>query len=101
MADQYPVLVLKLNGGDALDMGCNACGHWWPLDDPEEFMRVANVGTCPRCKSFKIEARYMEASACPGCGEINAELDRSGPLKGACSRRCMLTAEYAATLKEG
>jgi hypothetical protein len=62
----YPILVERLAGETVLDMGCNACGHWWRTNDPEEFML----------------STMLEVS-------------------GACSRRCMLVAEYAAQLQKG
>jgi hypothetical protein len=93
----YPILVERLAGETVLDMGCNACGHWWRTNDPEEFMLLTNVGCCPRCESFSTHPRYDVGVRCPGCGELSTMLEVSG----ACSRRCMLVAEYAAQLQKG
>lgn len=97
--NSYPILVEKFPPGTTTDLGCNDCGHWWHLSDPHEFMEYHEIGTCPRCKSFQIDARYEEGDKCPGCGKLSLELDHKGALKGACSRRCALQAEYAASLK--
>jgi hypothetical protein len=96
---EYPILVERFPRGSSLDLGCCDCGHWWHERDPDRWMMKLDSGDCPRCGSFDITSRYEEADKCPGCGKLSQELDKRGPLKGACSRVCMLQAEYAEQLK--
>lgn len=63
------------------------CGYAEPM-----YMDDAH---CRHCGNG-LEWKYAEGDACRGCGKLDFSHPRE--LKGCCSRRCLLQAEYAAAL---
>jgi hypothetical protein len=98
--DTYPILIERFGkGGESLHVGCNTCGKWWEEKDPDAAIANVDSGHCPHCESWNTYWRFEEASRCPGCGTLSLELDPRGALGGACSRKCQLQVEYAASLR--
>lgn len=103
-ADGFPIPVERLDEHTARLLACNVCGRCRPATTDEIGMSDA-LGFCPdRCGGW-LEWAYEEADKCPGCGKLGwfrvaLRSTDVEPLNGACSRVCMLQAEYAASLKE-
>jgi hypothetical protein len=112
-----PVLVERYSGEQAMTIICERC-HTEAVLDPDELLNEG-LYECPadtelsrrasaekRCRGHAI-MKYEEADKCKGCGKLGF-YESAGPssnyyapqMVGCCSRRCMLVAEYAATLAE-
>lgn len=101
----YPILVARWTGDQALTIVCERC-HTEAVIDPDD-IRSEDLYECPadavRRRRASITARcggsasmkYVEGEQCASCGT----LDYSMPVDGCCSRRCALQAEYAQSLK--
>lgn len=91
---RYPLPVERYTGQQSLTIICESCGAQ-EVVGPDD---VHNDGlyNCPVDCGGVAVFKYAEADRCPGCGELGW-YDHN-VLKGACSRRCMLQAEYAATI---
>lgn len=101
----YPILVERWTGAQALTIVCERCHAERVIDADEisnediyecpgdwELGRTAS--TAKRCRGSAC-MKYMEGERCRGCGGMAFEQ----PVDGCCSRKCQLQAEYAATLK--
>ena len=105
---EYPILVAweDFKGAKASTLGCARCGFTRQATE-DEIGLSDGLPPCPACCDPKatdvrewpfLTWKYEAADRCPGCGTLGFYDSRS-PLKGSCSRRCMLQAEYAASLK--
>jgi hypothetical protein len=103
---RYPILVERFSGKQALVIVCESCHTEAVLVADEllneglyecpantELARTASTAT--RCPGYAC-MKYDEAERCGGCGRLGFYDDK---LAGCCSRKCMLQAEYAATLR--
>lgn len=96
-SEEWPVLVEHYEGHQALTIICEACYA-------EEIIHASDLlndglYSCPRrCGGYAFH-KYEEADACRSCKTLSHDIDPSGPLKGCCSRVCLLQAEYAESLK--
>jgi hypothetical protein len=93
-ADGFPAPVERFGKDEATLLACGRCGAARQAD-PDELGMIDGLGVCPEECGGWMEWAYQEADKCPGCGALGWFADE---LDGACSRRCMLQAEYAKTL---
>ena len=97
---KYPILVERFEGRHASPVVCERCHaefDWNPEEgDPYDLCVTHGNKTLGECGG-QIVFKYHWAEKCGGCGK----LDYSMPLRNpaACSRKCQLQAEYAASLK--
>jgi hypothetical protein len=92
----YPILVERYDAKHPADMAiCVGCKRERKMD-PADGDPYDMCLTCRVCGDG-IMWKYNEADKCPGCGTLG--FWDHDVLKGACSRKCMLQAEYAASLK--
>lgn len=102
----YPILVERFQGRQSLTIVCERChservitaddilNEGW-YECPADTERGRTASTEPRCMGTAV-MKYDEGDKCPGCGALGFYED---VLKGACSRKCMFVAEYAASLE--
>ncbi len=93
---RYPIKVSYDDKTIALDLAtCEACKTERTLDPADG----CPYDRCLRCEcGGQIVWKYDPVDACPSCGKLGYEACSVG---GACSRKCQLQAEYAASLKAG
>lgn len=103
MSTKYPILVPDWDEKHPADLAiCERCEHefvWDPSEgDPYDL--------CARCGQVdstrpggvcagQIVFKFNMVDSCPGCGKLGYDAQK---VDGACSRRCALQAEYAASL---
>lgn len=94
----FPILVERLSPKQAAALGCASCGAERQATERE----CLEFYIPPGCTSCGMEAvmdwKYMEGEKCKGCGKLGF-WSNNGPLKGVCSRKCQLQAEYAEELR--
>lgn len=103
---RYPILVERYSSAKAMTIICERC-YAEAVLDPDELLNEG-LYECPadtelsrrastekRCRGHAI-MKYEEADRCKGCGRLG--FYRAEVNAACCSRRCMLVAEYAATL---
>lgn len=90
---EYPILVERLTGDQALVVACSACDHEFKIG-PEDIRNDENYG-CSKCGAVATY-KYEEADKCPNCRKLGHWL----PIDqyGTCSRACSLQWEYALSL---
>lgn len=92
---EYPILVETYDTQHPADTAvCEDC-HAEHTCDPEAGDPYALCLGCGACGG-RIVFKYLWADRCPGCKRLGWYSNKE--LQGCCSRRCMLVAEYAATL---
>lgn len=102
---EYPILVERYRGNQALTIVCERCGAEDVINPDkilnEDFYECPadaelgrRVSTAPRCRG-SAAMKYVEADRCPGCRRLGFWEG----LDGCCSRRCQLQAEYARSLE--
>jgi hypothetical protein len=102
----YPIVVSRFTPKQALTIVCERCGAEETLE-PDELLNEGlyecpadtelgrRASTAPRCRGSAV-MKYEEGDTCPSCGRLGF-WDRA--LNRCCSRKCMLQAEYAESLK--
>jgi hypothetical protein len=93
----YPILVEKFTGKPSMTIVCERC-HAEDVIDADDLLNEG-LYECPRSHVVCVGTavmKYEEADRCAGCGVLG--FYDYAELKGCCSRRCMLQAEYAAGL---
>lgn len=95
-----PVPVDVFKGEVCTTLACEKCG-WIRQATEDEIGLTDGLGVCEDdgCTGFLTWA-YQDGDECPNCGKLGwfSSLGQD-QLNGACSRPCMLQAEYAAKLK--
>lgn len=88
----YPILVRRYTGTEALTIICEACGEEEVIGADD----LLNEGlyACSECGGSAIH-KYDAADACPNCGKLGYY---EQTLDGCCSRVCQLQAEYKESL---
>ena len=90
----YPILVERYDAKHPADLAVclGKCGREWIYDpsegDPHDLCLECACGGA-------IDFKYLAADKCGGCGSLGFY----PKLNGCCSRKCMLQAEYAASLE--
>lgn len=105
---RYPILVERWVGMQPLTIVCERCHSERVINAdeisnediyecPRDWELSRRAPTAERCRGWAV-MKYMQADRCRGCGTLGFWDDK---LDACCSRRCMLQAEYAASLKGG
>lgn len=91
----YPILVERLKGDQALRIVCYEGCKWEMNITPEQIRNEQNY-LCPQCRGW-AGYKYEEADhKCPNCGKLGFFPDS---VKPCCSRVCVLQQEWAQTLE--
>lgn len=92
----YPILVENLVGDKALTIVCEGC-HAEDVITDDDILSDGYYRCPKRCGSGHAVYKYEFGQKCKGCGRMDFSMPDS--LAGCCSRKCMLQAEYAETLR--
>jgi hypothetical protein len=94
---RYPILVDQWSELHPSDLAvCEKCDKTMRVDPAEgdPYDRCLKHRAC----GGQIVMKYDEGERCKSCRKLDYSMPRE--LNGCCSRKCMLQAEYAKSLKE-
>jgi hypothetical protein len=95
---EYPILVERFEGSQALTIVCEKCAAEAVIDPND----LSNEGlyNCPQNCGGLAVMKFDEGDRCKGCGKLGYwHGPFTTPIDGCCSRRCKLQAEYAESLR--
>lgn len=97
---KYPILLEKLTPEQCVRAVCEKCHverDWDPAEGDPYDLCIKHEGKLPNGCGGQIVMKYDWGQKCKGCGAMAYRMPSM--LAGCCSRKCMLQAEYAATLE--